>query len=408
MKRTFIKATPIACMSMLLLAGCGDKNTISFWTPLTGDDGVFMDEMIDEYNATDPEFKVEHVITSDMYTKMYTVMNSGSGIPDLAIIHADRVPSFVKQGMLEPMTDVIRSQEGLQAENYLEQAYHSGNIDGVQYTIPLDIHANAMYYNQDLLSKYGVEHFLDDDVVTFDELLSLQGKLEDGDYAVNDSLISWVILAQIQNLGGDIEDENGNPAINTPEMKQAIEAVKGIADAGLMTPYGEDGYLMFQSGNVLFSTDGTWTSTAHEMVDGLNFGVTNIYAFDSDVFHNRASSHLFTLLTNEDRSDEKEAGIADFLEWLRTNSMKWAEAGQIVASNQVFEDSSYNQYTQSYFTENQKQVDSLYIYTYEYYPYVAEALDTYAADMVHGNLDIEEGLETMQKFVEDKIAEGVN
>jgi multiple sugar transport system substrate-binding protein len=408
MKRTFIKATPIACMSMLLLAGCGDKNTISFWTPLTGDDGVFMDEMIDEYNATDPEFKVEHVITSDMYTKMYTVMNSGSGIPDLAIIHADRVPSFVKQGMLEPMTDVIRSQEGLQAKNYLEQAYHSGNIDGVQYTIPLDIHANAMYYNQDLLSKYGVEHFLDDDVVTFDELLSLQGKLEDGDYAVNDSLISWVILAQIQNLGGDIEDENGNPAINTPEMKQAIEAVKGIADAGLMTPYGEDGYLMFQSGNVLFSTDGTWTSTAHEMVDGLNFGVTNIYAFDSDVFHNRASSHLFALLTNEDRSDEKEAGIADFLEWLRTNSMKWAEAGQIVASNQIFENSSYSQYTQSFFTQNQKQVDSLYIYTYEYYPYVAEALDTYAADMVHGNLDIEEGLKTMQKFVEDKIAEGVN
>ncbi|GIN12325.1 hypothetical protein J26TS2_21920 [Shouchella clausii] len=408
MKRTFIKAAPIACMSVLLLAGCGDKNTISFWTPLTGDDGAFMDEMIDEYNATDPEFKVEHVITSDMYTKMYTVMNSGSGIPDLAIIHADRVPSFVKQGMLEPMTDIIRLQEGLQAENYLEQAYHSGNVDGVQYTIPLDIHANAMYYNQDLLSKYGVEHFLDDDVVTFDELLSLQGKLEDGDYAVNDSLISWVILAQIQNLGGDIEDENGDPAVNTPEMKQAIEAVKDIADAGLMTPFGEDGYLMFQSGNVLFSTDGTWTSTAHEMVDGLNFGVTNIYSFDSDAFHNRASSHLFAMLMNDDRSDEKEAGIADFLEWLRANSMKWAEAGQIVASNQVFEDSSYSQYTQSFFTQNQKQVDSLYIYTYEYYPYVAEALDTYAADMVHGNLDIEEGLETMQKFVEDKIAEGVN
>ncbi|PAE14609.1 ABC transporter substrate-binding protein, partial [Virgibacillus sp. 7505] len=89
----------------------------------------------------------------------------------------------------------------------------------------------------------------------------------------------------------------------------------------------------------------------------------------------RASSHLFALLTNEDRSDEKEAGIADFLEWLRTNSMKWAEAGQIVASNQIFENSSYSQYTQSFFTQNQKQVDSLYIYTYEYYPYVAEALD---------------------------------
>ena len=38
-----------------------------------------------------------------------------------------------------------------------------------------------------------------------------------------------------------------------------------------MTPYGEDGYLMFQGGNVLLSTDGTWTSTAHDAVEGLNW-----------------------------------------------------------------------------------------------------------------------------------------
>ncbi|PWU67866.1 extracellular solute-binding protein [Gracilibacillus dipsosauri] len=399
----------LSAMLLLLvftLVGCSsDKNTIQFWTPLTGEDGAYMDELVDKYNETDPEFKVEHVVTSDMYTKMYTVLNSGNGIPDLSIIHADRVPSFVKQDLLEPMTKVMEAQPEIKAENFLEEAWNAGNVEGTQYTVPLDIHSNAMYFNKDLMKKYGVENWLDDNVVTFDEMLSLQGKLEEGDYVLNDALISWVILAQIQNLGGSIE-EGGKPAVNTPEMKQAIEAVKQLSDAGLMTPYGEDGYLMFQSGNVLFSTDGTWSSTGHAQVEGLNFGVTNIYAFEPSTFHNRASSHLFSMLTNEERTDEKEQGIADFLEFIRQNSIKWAEAGQIVASKEVVESPEYDEYMQSFFTSTPEEEESLYIYTYEHYPYIQEALDTYVADMIHGEIDVDTGLAEMQKFVEDKVSEG--
>lgn len=404
--RKSILSMLLAVAVILLVAGCSndDKNTITFWTPLTGDDGAYMDEIVKEYNATDPEIKVKHVITSDMYTKLSTVLNSGKGVPDLTIIHADRVPSYVKQGVLEPMTNVIAEQPELKEDNYLPQAWSVGNIDGTQYTVPLDIHSNAMYYNKDLLKKYNVENFLDDDVVTFDEMLSLQGKLDEGDYVLNDALLSWVILAQVQNLGGDIQ-ENGEPAVNTDFMKQAIEAVKELSDAGLMTPYGEDGYLMFQSGNVLFSTDGTWSSTAHADVEGLNFGVTNIYAFEPDKYTNRASSHLFSMLKSDSRTEEKEKGIAQFLDFIRQNSMEWAEAGQIVASKEVNESPEYEQYMQSFFTSNEEETESLYIYTYEYYAYVQEALDKYVLDIVHGEMDVEEGLDTMQKFVADKIKE---
>ncbi|WP_100407000.1 extracellular solute-binding protein [Bacillus solitudinis] len=393
---------------IILLAGCsgGNENTIQFWTPLTGDDGAYMDQLVKDYNATEPEFEVNHVITSDMYTKLYTVLNSGNGIPDLAIIHADRVPNFVKQNLLEPMTEVMAAQPELNAENYLAEAWNSGNVDGSQYTIPLDIHGSAMYFNRDLLAKYGVEHFLDDDVVTFDEMLSLQGQLDEGQYVLNDALLSWVIFAQIQNLGGDIQDENGVPAVDTPVMKQAIEAVKELKDAGLMTPYGEDGYLMFQSGDVIFSTDGTWSSLGHAGVESLDFGVTNVYAFEPDTFHNRASSHLFAMLNNEDRTDEKEAGVGEFLEFIRQHSLEWAEAGQIVASVDVIESPEYDNFMQSFFTSSEKQTESLYIYTYEHYPYIAEALDSYVADMVHGEIEIDEGLAEMQRFVEDKVSEG--
>ncbi|WP_096189024.1 extracellular solute-binding protein [Evansella halocellulosilytica] len=394
---------------VLFLAGCGnseDPNTIQFWTPLTGDDGANMDALVAEYNETDPEFPVNHVITSDLYTNLYTVLNSGSGIPDLTLIHADRVPNFVKQDLLVPMDDIIEQQPELREENYIEEAWTSGLIDGTQFTIPLDIHGSAMYYNRELLAYYGVEHWLDDDVVTFDEMLSLQGQLDEGHYVLNDALLTWVIFAQIQNLGGDIEDENGDPAIDTPEMREAILSIKELADAGIMTPFGDDGYLMFQSGDVLFSTDGTWSSLGHAQVEDLDFGVTNIYAYEPDTFHNRASSHLFSMLRSEERTEEKVEGIGEFLEFIRENSIEWAEAGQIVASVDVIESPEYENYMQSFFTSTEEQTDSLYIYTYEHYPYISEALDTYAADIVHGEMDIDEGLAEMHSFVVDRVAEG--
>lgn len=406
--KKLVSAGLVALAATVLLAGCGEKkdpNTIVFWNPLTGDDGAYMDNMVKEYNKTDPEFKVKAVVNSDMYTKINTVMNSQKDVPDLTLIHADRVPGFVKTDMLEPMDKILEDKKDISADNYLPQAWSAGTVDGKQYTVPLDIHSSAMYYNLDLMKKYGVESFLDDNVITFDEMMSLKGKLDDGDYVVNNALLSWTILAQIVNLGGDIQAD-GQPTVNTPQMKQALEALKEVADAGLITPNGEDGYLMFQSGNVLFSTDGTWTSTAHDEVEDLNYGVTNVYAFSPDKFTNRASSHMFSMLKNSERTDEKEAGIADFLEYIRENSIEWAKAGQIVASKEVVESPEFKDYKQSFFTSNEKEVESLHIFTYEHYPYVEEAINNYCLDIVYGDMSIDEGLKTMQKFVEDKVAEG--
>lgn len=112
------------------------------------------------------------------------------------------------------------------------------------------------------------------------------------------------------------------------------------------------------------------------------------------------------MLNNEARTDEKEAGIGSFLEFIRQNSIEWAKAGQIVASKQVFESPEYQDYMQSFFTTDEKQIESLYIYTYEYYPYVAEVVDKYSNDIIRGNVDMDETLQTMQKEVEDKIAQG--
>lgn len=407
-KKSFL-ALVVIFMISILVTGCGsaDKKTIVFWSPLTGDDGAVMSEIVEAYNATDPEFKVEHVITAEMYTKLSTVVNTGSGVPDLTLIHAYAVPGFVDQGILEPVTSLMENQPGLTEANYIPQAWSAGNIDGTQYAVPLDIHGNVMYYNKDLLEKYDCEYFLDDNVVTFEEMLSLQGKLDEGDYVLNDALMVDVAIAQVMNQGGDIQD-NGNPTIDTKEMRTALTAIQELDDAGLMTPYGDDGYLMFQAGNVLFSTDGTWTKLAHEAVEGLNFGVTNIYTFSPDKFTNLCGSHLFSMLDKEARTDEKEEGIAAFLEFVRKNTLTWAEAGQIVASREVFESDDYQEFMQSFFTSSEEQTQSLVVADYKYMTFTFEALGTGGInilEIIRSDLDMDQGLAEAQKFIEDRINE---
>src|SRR5699024_10587277 len=105
-------------------------------------------------------------------------------------------------------------------------------------------------------------------------------------------------------------------------------------------------------------------------------------------------------------TEVKEEVLAHFLEYIRENSIECAVVGQIVASEDVIDDADYDASMQSFFTKNDEEYDSLYVYTYEYYPYVHETLDDFIADIVHGEIDVDEGLEEMQQFVDDKVEEG--
>ena len=171
MKKNLVRAGVSVCLVSALvlgtLTGCGSgeksdggssesAKEIEFWNFFTGPDGDVMQELIDGFNDTDPEYKIKNVTmqSGDLYTKIPTVVNSGEGIPDLTIVDVARIPGFYAQGLLEPMTFVMENAPEIKKENYRDTVWDTGTFDGEQYAIPLDMGVIGVAYNEDLVAKY--------------------------------------------------------------------------------------------------------------------------------------------------------------------------------------------------------------------------------------------------------------
>ena len=135
-----------------------DENKLVFWSLFSGGDGEYMDKIISDYNATDPDKQVQPImlVWADYYTKLQTAVAAGKG-PDIGISHASKLPELVDQGVVEPLNDYLDELGVDLSSMYADNSIESVTFDGDIYAIPLDTHAEIIYYNTDILEKAGVE-----------------------------------------------------------------------------------------------------------------------------------------------------------------------------------------------------------------------------------------------------------
>ncbi|WP_026566761.1 extracellular solute-binding protein [Bacillus sp. UNC41MFS5] len=400
---------------MMVLSGCSSssssssasaKNEIIYWNPFTGPDGENMKQIVNEYNKTNPKFKVKNVSieADDMYKKIPTVVNSGKGIPDLTIVHAERIKQFVDNDLLTTYGDKLADYPEIKAENYVPAGWNIGDINGSRYSVPLDVHSFVMYYNKDLLEKYA-PNALDDNVITFDEIKAA-GELSKKDKIAGIG-ITWtrpIFLSIYNQLGGDITSDGEKPTINTPEAKQALELLKGLVDDKITNKDGEDPGQLFKSGKAIFYPEGIWMQNSVNEAKKLNWGLTSFPQISPDKIVNWTSSHQFVMFKDKNRSEEKTKGIMDFLDYVRQNSLPWAQAGQNPAALATLDNPEYQELPQSFLVKNPEMQKTLKIFDYKYNGFVVEEVDKLVGDAIFGKLNIDKGLKAAQKAVEDKIA----
>ncbi len=308
---------------------------LQYWNPFTGPDGPFMGEMVEAFNASHPDIKVTMTSQGEYYTQLATAAAADT-LPDVAILHADQVATHVFRNMLRPMDDLV-VEMGISASDYPVGVWNAGEVVGIRYSIPLDIHPMTAFYNADLFKAAGFEAA----PMTADEFEAVAAAITSGDNKGFDITggfpVQQIFQMMLHQYGGTEFNADGTEA--TWNSEAGVKALQWMKDA--QAKYSEPNLEVdaelnaFKTGTVGMVWNGIWQTTnvtgAGVEFDGRAVAVPQI----GPQMAVWAGSHQFTLPVHKTIDPCKDKAAAVFIKYMIENSVTWAKAGQIPASNSV-------------------------------------------------------------------------
>ena len=400
----------VLSLAMLLAASTAMAAVeIDYWSVFTGGDGATMQGMVDAFNASQDEVHVNHtpMTADDLYQKIPMTVQTGSGVPDVAVVHIERIPNFVTNEMLYAYDmDLINDAAGIVAENYNQAAWAASDIDGEHYGIPLDVHSYVTYINKDLFDKYDLNEFVADGYITFDEIRQIGDKARAAGYEGEIFNLGWMraqMLGYYAQEGDGLLSQDGiHPSINNDSMKKAMETMKSLSEDGYTTVKNTDYSSKFYGGELLVWTEGIWMKAA--VVDaGINFEMFPGVCYTPETCKSWTSSHNFVQFADEERTEEEDRAVAKFVNWMGENSLTWAkDAGQCPSHLSINNVAEFKDMPQS-FLADPARVDELNIYSYEYWGLFDTAFSRVGWDFVDA-MSIEDALVQIEQEINDAIA----
>ena len=400
----------VLSLAMLLAASTAMAAVeIDYWSVFTGGDGATMQGMVDAFNASQDEVHVNHtpMTADDLYQKIPMTVQTGSGVPDVAVVHIERIPNFVTNEMLYAYDmDLINDAAGIVAENYNQAAWTASDIDGEHYGIPLDVHSYVTYINKDLFDKYDLNEFVADGYITFDEIRQIGDKARAAGYEGEIFNLGWMraqMLGYYAQEGDGLLSQDGiHPSINNDAMKKAMETMKSLSEDGYTTVKNTDYSSKFYGGELLVWTEGIWMKAA-VVNAGINFEMFPGVCYAPETCKSWTSSHNFVQFADEERTEEEDRAVAKFVNWMGENSLTWAkDAGQCPSHLSINNVEEFKNMPQS-FLADPARVDELNIYSYEYWGLFDTAFSRVGWDFVDA-MSIEDALVQIEQEINDAIA----
>ncbi|MBK4757212.1 ABC transporter substrate-binding protein [Enterococcus faecium] len=260
-----------------------------------------------------------------------------------------------------------------------------------------------MYYNRDLVEKYHPQA-LDDEIITYQEIEEAGQKAkEDGIYSYGYTWGMQNYSNLYQQMGGEWLDGGNNIDINNEHSYRTVEEFKKLHDNKLMVPEGEDANKLFLNQRLLFLPEGTWMLGQMEKISDFQWGATFTPQWDAENLVQGTGVDQFAMFkTREERSDDKKAGMVEFLTWLQSNQLEWIKSGANPTSLAMLENESYTDMPQSFLLATEKGQEALSVNDQDGLSYVFAEYDNRSWDMITGKADIKETFEEIQKVVDEK------
>ena len=243
----------VMAMALSMLAGCGSKEepapegpiTIEFWHSMGSSTGELIQEIVDEFNASQDEVIVNCIYQGDYNTAGTKLQAAASGsadnLPHVAQIEITRVGMYADAELLLDLKPYADADKNFNVEDLYAGVMDFSWYDGKLVSLPNGRSVPVMYYNKDMLKAAGYNEA----PATWEEFVDAATKCtKDGVIGYGCPIgDSWYYLAMMLTAGGQVYNEAGNN-IGFYENGAGVEALnlwKSMQDAGILfLPEGED------------------------------------------------------------------------------------------------------------------------------------------------------------------------
>ena len=381
---------------------------ITMWTLFSGEDGSTMNEIVANFNASQNEVKLNHIVIDyvNLMSKLALAVGDDAASPHMFVAYATDLAFMADAGRIQPMEDLFAAypEFDFSLSRYNPACEALNVYNGQRYAVTLDFPSEGMYANMELVNEYCPE-VLEDDVVTWDELMAVGAKLKaDGvediavltaEWAMNDMIHSYLLYntewasADAQELQFDKE-----------AMKKGMQLYKDAYDAGYLWDEGDDCVGRFAEGSAIFFTGGNWCMNAVKNY-GFDFRFIAPPQLDAENVMFYGDAHSFFKPTRSYTDAEKRA-LGMWMAYFYEHSLDWAQAGSLIAATEPRATAEFEALPQAFVANNYKPYSPMYKYNSILTTTVISGLDWQA---VYGYLSADDYADAIVKQTLDIIAQ---
>mgnify|MGYP005788232507 FL=1 len=195
----------------------------------------FYAKMLEKWNEANPDRQIQITFTTypfgDMHNKLMMSLQTGEGAPDLCDIERGQFPNFLQgEVQLYALNDALEPYVADLVQSRLDIYSKDGNY----YGAPTHVGATVMYYNDELLSQYGIDYKT---IKTWDDYTAAAEKLKEATNGevkmteIDTGGTDWMWLSMAEH-GEDQVDEDGL-AVVTDGMAEMLKLQKEWLDNDL-------------------------------------------------------------------------------------------------------------------------------------------------------------------------------
>lgn len=336
-----MKKLIITILSAILLTGCtikGQKKEISFWTLQMGDFAPYINEVIAEYEKTNPEIKI----------KWIDVPFSEGEKRTLAAVMTDCPPDLIN---LNPDFSAILAQKGTLEEIPAEKlnTFNTEVIDALKYngkiySIPWYATSAITIYNKDLLNKAVIDCL----PKTYQDIADISGiiRTKTNAYSFLPTITENDTMVKILNKYGVSEPAEYNNAISIEVFNMFKNLYqKNLIPQETITMTHREALEQYMAGKIVFYLGGA------NFLNMIKENAPKIYA-QTDVaeqIKGPVGQNDFSVMNFVIPSKAKHKNEAlDFCLYLTNeeNQLKLAKLTNVISTNSnALKDEFYNDYS---------------------------------------------------------------